>query len=79
MPPTSSLPAAGFCNVAELSDLAPPCGMGLTGMATMHVVAPVKRSQEGGILPGRRDLGAMEEKDEGSIGRSPNLSFLCRK
>ena len=25
---------------------------------------------------GRRDLGATEEKDEGSKGRSPNLSFL---
>ena len=24
---------------------------------------------------GRRDLGATEEKDEGSKGRSPNLSF----
>ena len=40
------------------------------------MVAPARRSQEGGILPGRRDLGAMEEKDEGSIGLSPNLSFL---
>ena len=32
-------------------------------------------SQEGGLVPDRRDLGAMEEQDEGSIGRSPNLSF----
>ena len=36
-------------------------------------------SQEGGLVPDRRDLGAMEEQDEGSIGRSPNLSFVESK
>ena len=39
---------------------------------------PWRWSQEGGLRPDRRDLGAMEEQDEGSIGRSPDLSF-CKE
>ena len=31
------------------------------------------------LCPDRRDLGATEEQDEGSIGRSPNLSFEERE
>ena len=38
----------------------------------------VRWSQEGGLSPDRRDLGATEEQDEGSIGWSPNLHF-CRE
>ena len=41
----------------------------------MEVPPTSSRSQEGGLSPDRRDLGATEEQDEGSIGRSPNLSF----
>lgn len=33
----------------------------------------------GRTCPDRRDLGATEEQDEGSIGRSPNLHFFCRE
>ena len=32
-----------------------------------------------GIVPDRRDLGAMEEQDEDSKGRRPNLSFEERE
>ena len=35
-------------------------------------------SEEEGLVPDRRDLGAMEEQDEGSIEQSPSLSF-CRE
>ena len=40
---------------------------------------PCEKESRGRNLPGRRDLGAMEEKDEGSMGRRPNLSFIFRK
>ena len=53
--------------MVERVELCPPFGRGHQGLW--------RWSQEGGLGPDGRDLGVMEEQDEGSIGRSPNLSF----
>ena len=63
----------GFITMVERVELCPPFGR-------VHLGRPPcqgswRCGQEGGLRPDRRDLGAMEEQDEGSIGRSPNLSF----
>ena len=70
VPPTSSLQLLGFSLWRSWSSCArrghlgwPPCE------------GSWRWSHEGGLGPDRRDLGATEEQDEGSIGRSPNLSF----
>ena len=73
VPPTSLLLTLGFITMVERVELCPPFGR-------VHLGRPPcqgswRCGQEGGLRPDRRDLGAMEEQDEGSIGRSPNLSF----
>ena len=59
--------------MVELVELCPPFGRGHLGWPPGQ--GPWRWSQEGKLRPDGRDLGAMEAQDEGSIGRSPDLSF----
>ena len=77
MLPTSLLPTLGFITMVERVELCPPLGRGHLGWPPCQ--GPCRWGREGGLSPDRRDLGAMEEQDEGSIGRSPNLSFEERE
>ena len=63
--------------MVERVELCPPFGRGHLGRPPCQ--GSWRCGQEGGVRPDRRDLGAMEEQDEGSIGRSPNLSFEERE
>ena len=74
--PTYLLPTLGFITMVELVELCPPFGRGHLGWPPCQ--GPCRWGREGGLSPDRRDLGAMEEQDEGSIGRSLNLHF-CRE
>ena len=65
MPPTSSLQFLGHS-----------LWTGTPGVAALWGFVEVE--SRGRTCPDRRDLGATEEQDEGSTGRSPNLHF-CRK
>ena len=74
MLPTSLLPTLGFITMVERIELCPPFGR--EHLAWPPCQGPCRWGREGGLSPDRRDLGAMEEQDEGSIGRSPIFFFL---
>ena len=74
--PNPLLPTLGFITMVERIELCPPFGR--EHLAWPPCQGPCRWGREGGLSPDRRDLGAMEEQDEGSIGRSPNLSF-CKE
>ena len=62
--------------MVELVELCPPFGRGHLGWPPCQ--GRWSWSQDGGLGPNRRDVGAMEEQDECSKGRSPDLSF-CKE
>ena len=71
--PNLFTPILWFFTVAELVELCPPFWTGTPGVAAMPRTLEVE--SRGRTCPDRRDLGATEEQDEGSTGRSPNLHF----
>ena len=56
-----------YLTIAELVELA--LHLDMVDWGGRHSVT-WRWSQEGGLVPDWRDLGVMEEQDEGSIGRS---------